>query len=225
MAEKLSLACRKEERATVELADATRVVEKSGGEQEVAPEPPVKLGRLAAESCDADGVLEEAPGVGMVTVRSRGECAKPRSEVSIAHELPYDFTETRVRDFLGQELEESVQLVEVAARVRNKRRRVGVFGALDRSHVELEPIPEAFNPAEHAYGVALVEASLEELDVAPHPSLDPPAPIDELERQIRAPASRSEALLARDREDALHDPILGQLGDWRRDAHSRTLDG
>ena len=47
-----------------------------------------------------------------------------------------------------------------------------------------------------------------------------PLGIDELEREVGSTAPRAQPLLARDRVDALHDPLLGQLGDG---AHAVSL--
>jgi hypothetical protein len=61
-----------------------------------------------------------------------------------------------------------------------------------------------------------VEATVEEVDVAPDASLDPAGRVDELEREVRRALPRPEPLLPSDRVDALDDPVLGQLGDGQR---------
>src|SRR6266540_222926 len=117
-----------------------------------------------------------------------------------------------------QEFEEAVQLGRVPPERRRKLRRVRFRGRLERAHVHLKPVAEPLDPAEHADGVALAETPLEQLDVRPDARLDPAARIDELERQIRCPSPRPSALLARDRVDALDDPVLGEGGDGAHDA-------
>ena len=93
----------------------------------------------------------------------------------------------------GEELEEA----------RRARRRRGASRArappdrrparLDRAHLELEPVAEALDAAEHAHGVALREAPVEQLDVVPDARLDPAARVDELEREVRRAALRPRA--------------------------------
>ena len=90
-----------------------------------------------------------------------------------------------MRELAREELEEAVQLVAVAADRRRELRRVRVVRALERAHLDLEPVAEALDPAEHAHGVALVEAPVEQVDVVPDARVDPAARIDELEREVR----------------------------------------
>ena len=118
-----------------------------------------------------------------------------------------------MRQLGGEELEEAVELVGVAPHRGRERGGVGVLDRLDRAHLELEPVAEAVDAAEHADGVALGEAPLEQLDVVPHAGLDPPARVDELEREVGAPGARAQPLLLRDRVDALDDPVVLELRD------------
>ena len=92
---------------------------------------------------------------------------------------------------------------------RDRRLRRG----LERAHLELEPVAEALDPAEHAHRVAFGEARVEQLDVVPDARLDASARVDELEREIRAPPSCAQALLLRDRVDALDGAVLLELRD------------
>jgi hypothetical protein len=124
-----------------------------------------------------------------------------------------------MRDLRREELEEAVELVRVAPEGGRELGRIGL-GALHGADLELEPLAEAGDAAEHAHGVALGEAAVQELDVVPHPGLDPAGAVDELERQVGGTFPRPQPLLARDRVDALDDAILRQLGDA---AHSRSL--
>ena len=120
-------------------------------------------------------------------------------------------------DLAGEELEEAVELVRVAAHRRSELGRVEVLGGLERAHFELQPVSEAVDPAEHPDGVALGEAAVQELDVGPDPRLDPPARVDELQGEVRSAAPRPQSLLLRDRVDAFDDPVLLELRD--RDTH------
>ena len=94
---------------------------------------------------------------------------------------------------------------------------IGAVGGLERAHVELQAVAEALHAAEHAHGVALGEAPVEELDVVPDAPLDAAARVDELERQVGGPAPRAQPALAGHGVDALDDAVLGQLRDRRHD--------
>ena len=125
-------------------------------------------------------------------------------------------------DLGGEEVEEAVELVRVAAH-RRARTPAGsvVRGVLDRADVELEPVAVALDPAEHAHRVALAESRVEQVDVVPDARLDAAARVDELEREVRGAVLRPQPPLARDRVDALDDAVLGQLGDRAHTAESR----
>jgi hypothetical protein len=123
-------------------------------------------------------------------------------------------------DLLGEELEEPVELVRVPAHRRREAGRVGLGRRLDRPHVELEAVVVALDTAEHAHRVALGEPAVEQVDVVPDPSLDPPTRVDQLEREVRRATLRAQPALARDSVDALDDAVLRQLGDR---GHSRSL--
>ena len=123
-----------------------------------------------------------------------------------------------MRDLAGEELQKAVQLVGVPPQRRCELRRIGLRRGLERAHVDLQPVPELLDAAEHAHGVALREARVEQLDVVPDARVDAAARIDELEREVRGAALRAQPLLARDRVDALDDPLFGQLCDCAHDA-------
>ncbi len=123
-------------------------------------------------------------------------------------------------DLSGQELEEALELVAVAADRRRELRRIRVR-PLERAHLELQAPAEALDPAEHADGVALVEAPVEELDVAPHPRLDATARVDELEREVRLARLRRAPLLARDGVGALDRAVGLELADRGHREESR----
>ena len=89
-----------------------------------------------------------------------------------------------MRDLGREELQEAVQLVGVAAE-RGREAAGPRLGGLDRADLELQAVAEALDAPEHAHGVALGEAPVEQLDVAPDARLDPAARVDELEREVR----------------------------------------
>jgi len=89
-----------------------------------------------------------------------------------------------MRDLGGEKLEEAVELLHVAPRLRDQRRRIG-FGRLERAHLELQPVAEPLDAAEDANRIAFSEALVEEVDVVPHACVDSSARVDELECEIR----------------------------------------
>ena len=119
-----------------------------------------------------------------------------------------------MRDLGREEVEEPVELVGVPPHRGRERRRVDV-GRLDRPHLHLEATVEPLHPPEDADGVALGEAPVEQLDVVPHATLDPPARVDELDGEVRLAAPRREPPLAGDRVDAVDGPVLDELRDRR----------
>ena len=128
-----------------------------------------------------------------------------------------------MRDLGGEELEEAVELVGVAAQRRRQRRRIRILGGLDGSHLDLELAAEALDPTEHVHGVALAEPLVEQIDVVPDSCFDAPARVGELEREVRRAGASAPPLLLRHREHALDGPVLGELGDrghvaslWRK---------
>ena len=171
----------------------------------------MQLGGLPAEGRDTDGVLEEPARVGVVVVR----CRRVGAQLAVGEHGAHARSEAGVRDLGDEELEEAVELVGVAARGGRQRRRVDV-GALDRADVELETVAEPLHAPEHTNRVALAEARVEELDVVPDARVDPTRRVDELEGEIRRAVLRPQLALALDREDALDDPVLGQLHDRHR---------
>ena len=215
MSEQAPLLGLPERRAAPELDGAPDVVEERRGEEEVVAQARVELRRLAAERRDADRVLEQAAR------RSRGGRPRRRREArgtrpaapSSARTSATTAARPGVRDLAGEEVEEAVELVGVAAHRRRQLRRVGVRCRLDRPHLHLEPAAEPLDASEHAHGVALGEAAVEQLDVVPDPRLDPPARVDELEREVRSAVLRPAPLLAADGVDALDGAVLGELGD------------
>ena len=200
-------------------------MQERGGEQQVVAQARVELRRLAAERRDADRVLEQPAGVAVVPVGAGGGSARNAARTLVVGEDGRDDRrKARVRDLGREEVEEPVQLVGIAAHRRRQLARVGVRGGLDCAHLHLQPAAEALDAPEHAHGVALVEAAVEQLDVVPDPRLDPPARVDELEREIGRAGLRPPALLAADGVHALDGAVLGELGD-RGHAGSLGLPG
>jgi hypothetical protein len=187
-------------------------------EQEVGTEPGVELAELTADRRDADRVLEQSAGIDVVEVGRRRESSEPPPGLAVEHRVDRR-AQAGVRDLPADEVEEALELVRVAAERRRERRRVGVR-LLDRPDVELQRVAELLDPAEHADGVALGEAAVEQLHVVPDAALDASRRIDELEREVVGAGPRPQAPLPRDRVDALHDPILCELRDR---AHGRIL--
>jgi hypothetical protein len=211
---------RPERRSAAELECPPGVVEDRRGEEQVAAEAGVHLCGFAAERCDGDGVLEQAAGVDVVRLRARGQFAQSSAEPLIREEPPDERLQPGVRNLAGEELEEAVQLVGVPTHGRRQLGGVLSLRVLDRANVELEPVAELVDPAEHSNGIALAEPGVEQLDVVPHSRLDLPALVDELEREVVGARLRPPALLSSDRVRALDDTILGEVGDR---AHGPSL--
>lgn len=202
-----------EARARPELADAPDVVQERGRQDDVGAKPGVELRRLAAQRRDADGVLEETARVPVMAVGAGGrKRAETRSDLRVAEECVDDGSKPVVGDLRRQELEEAVELVRIASHRRRQLGRVGVC-RLDGAHLYLQLPAEALDAAEDADGVALVEARVEQLDVAPHARLDATARIDELECEVWSTRAGAASLFPCDREHALDGPVLDELGD------------
>src|SRR3954451_24897384 len=117
-----------------------------------------------------------------------------------------------MRDLSDEELEETLDFVRVAPRLRRQRRGVDV-ARLDGAHVELEAVAVALAAAEYADGVAFPEPPVEELHVVPDASLDPAGRVHELECEVRRASPGPQPALRLDGEHALDDAILGEVGD------------
>ncbi len=199
---------------TSELANAADIVQERRAEQEIGPEPGMELRGLAAERRDADRVLEETTCVAVMPVGAGcGKRSHPRADLGVPHERGDDRGEPRMADLVGEELEEAVELVRVATERGGEVGRIGVVHRLDGPDLHLQPPAEPLDASEDAHRVALVEASVEKLDVAPDPRLDATARVRELESEVRRACLGAPALLLDDREHALHGPVLGELGD------------
>ena len=223
VAEEPALVGLSERRAASQLAYPADVMEQSRGEQQIRAQPRMELSGLAAERRDADRMLEQPTCVAVMLVGACcGECSKGAADLKIANESIDYGGKSGMRDLRCEELEEAVELVGISPQRRGERRRVGILGWLDRAHLHLQPSTEALDAPEHVHGVPLFEATLEQIDVAPHSGLDPPTRIGKLEGEVRRPGTRPAPLLLRDREDTLDGAILGELGDR---GHVPSLDG
>ena len=218
VAEQPPLLGRPEGRTAAQLADASDVVQKRRGEQEIGAEPGVELRRLARQRRDADGVLEQPARVGMVCLGGR-QLPQRLPDLCVAEEAPDHGSQAGMRQLRGDELEEAVQLVGVAAHPGREVGRI-LLGSLDGADLELKPVVEALDASEHAHGVALGEAAVQQLDVLPDPRLDPAGRVDQLEHQVRRALSGRPPLLAGDGVDTFDRAVGRQLGDG---AHESSL--
>ena len=103
--------------------------------------------------CARAGRRRTSGGRRVVAGSVRSRCRTRRLEDALDHA-----PQRRVRDLVGEEVEEAVELVGVAAHRRGERGGSVSARGLERADVELEPVAEALDAAEHANGVALVEA-------------------------------------------------------------------
>ena len=219
VSEEAPLVRRAKRGAAAELSHPADVVQERGREQEVPAETRMELGRLAAERCHADRVLEEAAGIAVVTVGTgRRQRPERRSELGILDHGGDHRRELRVCDLRREELEEAVQLFGVPAQGRCERGGIHVLDRLHGSDLHLQLASEALDPPEDLHRVSFREASVEELDVAPDAGVDPAARVGELEREVGGPCPCAPPLLLRDREDPLDGPILRELADGRHGA-------
>lgn len=197
-----------------ELAHAADVVEERRSQQEICAQARMELCGLATERRDADGVLEETARVPVVSVGTGcGKRSQRASQVGVAGEGADEGGEAGMRELGREELEEPVELVGVPPEGGRQLGGIGVCRRLHRSYLHLEPAAEALDASQHMHRVALGEPLVEELDVAPDARLDASARVRELQGEVRRARPGPSALLPRDREHALHGPVLGELGD------------
>lgn len=218
MTEQAALRCRQEKRAAVELLGPPDVVEKRSDEKDVHAQPWMELSGVAAESRHRDRVVEQSTRPRVVPFDGRRQNPQTVAKGAVGYETSDHTLQARMCNLRGEEFEEAIELVDVASRRGNERRGIRLCG-LERANVELETVAKALHSPEHAHGVSLVKAAVEQLDVVPDAGLDSSARIDELECEIRTARARSQPLLPRHREEALHDPVLCQLSYRGRDGH------
>ena len=111
---------------------------RAAASEEVGAESRVDAGGLAAERCHVDRVLEQAARVAVVPCGRGGQAAKPLAQRRVREQAVDDGSQPRVVNLGGQELEEAVELVEVAAGGGHERGR--------------RPRPRARAPAPRAGG-------------------------------------------------------------------------
>ena len=126
-------------------------------EQEIGTQPLVQLGRLPADSRHADSVLEQAARVGVMRLGGR-ESPEGRADRLVVEEAQHRCAQAGMCHLRREELEEALQLVRVTADRRRKVSGIRFRRRLERAHVDLEPVAELLDAAEHAYGVAFGEA-------------------------------------------------------------------
>src|SRR3954471_1148168 len=195
-----------EGRPPLQLARAAHVVEQRSRQQQIHPQARVQLRRLAAERRDADRVLEQSARVRVVRLGCRQPSQRGPQRL-LRQEATDRPAQSVVRDLAREELEEAVQLGSVAA---HRRRELGGV-CLCRPQgkpVQLQPVAELLDSAEHVNGVTFREPVVEQLDVRPDARFDPPAGVDELQGEVGGAGLRAPPLLARDRIDALDNPVL-----------------
>src|SRR6266545_3054580 len=83
----------------------------------------MQLRRLAADRCDADGVLEQAAGVRVVRF-GRGQPPQRAAKGVVREKSTDRGTETAVRDLAGEKLEKAVELVDAAAGIDELEREI-----------------------------------------------------------------------------------------------------
>ena len=121
-------------------------------------------------------------------------------------------------DLADQELEEALEILGVATRAGHVDERVTGSDPLDAADDDLGAAAVLLDRAEHAHGVALVEARVEQWHVVEHHRRDPPGAIAEVERQERRARPRAPAVLADHREGRVDESPRLQV------AHPRLLD-
>ena len=123
-------------------------------------------------------------------------------------------------ELAAQEPEKAVELVHVTVEPGREGGGVLPLGRLERADLELKPVAVLVHPPEHAHRVALAEAGVEQLDVAPDPRFDSTARVDELEGEVVGARPGAPPLLSGDRVHALDHAVLLELGDR---AHGPSL--
>jgi hypothetical protein len=222
VSEEATLVRRREQRPAIELSDTADVVKECGGEHEVGAEPGMDNRCLTTERRHVHGVLEQTACVAVMTIGRRRELAQATSELGVADESSDDGAQPSVGDLLSEELEEAVELVEVASGLGHQRHWIHL-GLLERAHLELEAVAEALDAPENADGIAHVEPAIDQLDVVPDAGVDPTTSVEQLEREVRCTAPGAQALLPRDGEHLLDDPILFELRDRDGRGHGGSL--
>ena len=172
----------------------TRVVEKPRREQEVGAQALVELCGLAAERGDADRVLEEAAGPRVVALLRGGQDAKAGAKVRTSATSPATNPRRPVWAISAARNSKNPSSSSTS-RLGSGTSSGGIgFRSLERAHLELESVAEALHATQHADGVSLPEALVEQLDVVPDTGFDLAGRVDELEGEIGAAGASAEPL-------------------------------
>src|SRR5207245_6323649 len=83
VAQQTPFGCGLERRSWRELQRPPDIVEERCGDEEVRAKPWVELAKLTADRGDADGVLEQAAGVGVMALRRRREQPEPVPRLTV----------------------------------------------------------------------------------------------------------------------------------------------
>ena len=223
MAEQRAALARQDHRTGHERIDAAAVVQQRGRREQVGVEPRVQLRSLAAERGDRHRVLREPAGVGVVPVlrgRSRSEAL---AVARLAEHRLAERAQAVVVDLAHEEVDVAVEVLDVAPCTGYELGRVAGIDALDVAHLELDLAGVLAHAAEHAHGVADLEALLEHGDAVPHARTDTPALVGELEIEEWASVAARAPLLARHREGRIHEGARRELAHERATGHSRRV--
>ena len=156
---------------------------------------------------DGDRVLDGAAGVGVVAVDRHRRLPHEAAGSGRRRRRP-----RRARaacescDLAGQELEEALQVLRVAAGAGHVDQRVAGLDALDRADDDLDAAAVLLDRAEHAHRVALREAAVEQRHVVEADGADAAGAIAELEREERRAGARAPQVLAQHREGGVDEP-------------------
>src|SRR5439155_12677240 len=161
VSEQPALRRRQEEWAAVELACPPGVVEQRCREEQVRPEPLMELARFAAERRDGDRVLEQAAAPAVVPVDRRGKRPEAPPTAGVLPERGDETPEARVSALCREEVEKTVELVEIAPRGRDELARI-VVDRLERPDLELEPVAKALDTAQDPDCLAFPEAAVQQ---------------------------------------------------------------
>jgi hypothetical protein len=141
----------------------------------------------------------------VVAVERRGRAAQAPAQRLIGEDRLHQRAQRDVHDLAGQEVDEPVQVLDVAARSRHELQRVAVGQPLDAPHHELRAAAVVLGLGQHAHRVALAEALVEHRGVLEHHAPDTARAVGELHAQERAAGARAAALLAQDGERGVHE--------------------
>ena len=121
--------------------------------------------------------------------------------------------QARVDELLGQEVEEAVQLVDVAPCASGTSAATSTCAGSSERMSSWSRSRNFSTRASTRTASPSLEAAVEQLDVAPHAALDAAGRIHELDREVRTARTGRQTALAGDREDALDRPVLGEFRD------------